>query len=100
MGEKGADWLCGLSERAARLESDAQAGLHDRKNDSTEVPPTAILTFFSTGIPSPVHVILRCMFGGVFPSPYSRISFVSIWAGSNSGSTHLRCHIPEEGLEQ
>ena len=38
MGEKEDDWLCGLSERAARLESDAQAGLHDRRNDSTEVP--------------------------------------------------------------
>ena len=44
MGEKGADWLCGLSESDARLESDAQAGLHDRRNESTEtVPPTAIL---------------------------------------------------------
>ena len=85
MGEKGADWLCGLSER---FESDAQAGLHDRKNDLTEVPPTAILTFSSTGIPSPVHVIVSFMFGGVFPSLYSRISFVSICAGSNAGSTH------------
>ena len=88
MGEKEADWLCGLSERAARFKSDGQAGLHNRKNDFTEVPTTAILTFSSTGTPSPVHFILRCMFVGVFPSLYSRISFVSIWAGSNAGSTH------------
>ena len=75
-GDKEDDWLCGLSERAARLESDAKAGLHNRKNDLTEVPPTAILTFSSTGIPSPVHVISRCTHGGIFPSLYSRISLV------------------------
>ena len=55
MGEKGADWLCGLSERAARLGSDAQAGLHDRRNESTEiVPPTA---YVFTNIVTSIH---RC----------------------------------------
>ena len=36
------------------------AGLHDRRNESTEVvPPTAILMSSSTGSPSPVHFIFK-----------------------------------------
>ena len=47
----------------------------------------SILTLSSNGLPSPVHFMFRWTLGGVLPGLYSRISLVSICAGSKSDST-------------
>ena len=57
-------------------------GLQSITNDFREAPLMSILTLPSTGFPSPVHFISSLILGVAIPALYSRISLVSICAGS------------------